>query len=113
MWAVDPPGFGYLLDMVTSTDGGTLWSSEATLAVSPTALYTLELATTPAGRGVAVNGGDTEARPIWVYVIDRAGRTSPARASATPPCSCAPTWATASASSACACACRPRAAATS
>jgi hypothetical protein len=56
--------------MVTSTDGGTLWSSEATLAVSPTALYTLELATNPAGHGVAVNGGDTSARPIWVYVID-------------------------------------------
>jgi hypothetical protein len=70
IWAVDPPGFDYLLDMVTSTDGGTLWSSEATLAVSPTALYTLELATNPAGHGVAVNGGDTEARPIWVYVID-------------------------------------------
>jgi hypothetical protein len=70
LWAVDPPGFDYLLDMVTSTDGGTLWSSEATLAVSPTALYSLELATTPAGHGVAVNGGDTEARPIWVYVID-------------------------------------------
>ena len=70
IWAVDPPGFPYLLDMVTSTDGGTLWSSEATLAVSPTALYTLELATNPAGRGVAVNGGDTNARPIWVYVID-------------------------------------------
>jgi hypothetical protein len=70
IWAVDPPGFPYLLDMVTSTDGGTLWSSEATLAVSPTALYTLELATNPAGRGIAVNGGDTSARPIWVYVID-------------------------------------------
>jgi hypothetical protein len=70
LWAVDPPGFPYLLDMVTSTDGGTLWSSEATLAVSPTALYTLELATNPAGHGVAVNGGDTDARPIWVYVID-------------------------------------------
>ena len=70
IWAVDPPGFPYLLDMVTSTDGGTLWSSEATLAVSPTALYTLELATNPAGHGVAVNGGDTNARPIWVYVID-------------------------------------------
>ena len=38
--------------------------------MSPTALYTLELATTPAGGGIAVNGGDTEARPIWVYVID-------------------------------------------
>jgi hypothetical protein len=70
LWAVDPPGFAYLLDMVTSTDGGALWSSEATLAVSPTALYSLELATNPAGRGVAVNGGDTDARPIWVYVID-------------------------------------------
>jgi hypothetical protein len=70
IWAVDPPGFDYLLDMVTSTDGGALWSSEATLAVSPTALYTLELATNPAGHGVAVNGGDTDARPIWVYVID-------------------------------------------
>jgi hypothetical protein len=70
IWGVDPPGFPYLLDMVISTDGGTLWSSEATLAVSPTALYTLELATNPAGHGVAVDGGDTEARPIWVYVID-------------------------------------------
>jgi hypothetical protein len=70
IWAVDPPGFNYLLDMVTSTDGGALWSSEATLAVSPTALYSLELATNPAGRGVAVNGGDTDPRPIWVYVID-------------------------------------------
>ena len=70
IWAVDPPGFQYLLDMVTSTDGGTLWSSEATLAVSPTALYGLELATNVAGRGIAVSGGDTEARPIWVYVID-------------------------------------------
>jgi hypothetical protein len=70
IWAVDPPGFPYLLDMVTSSDGGALWSSEATLAVSPTALYTLELATNAAGHGVAVNGGDTEARPIWVYVID-------------------------------------------
>lgn len=70
VWAVNPPGFPYLLDMVTSTDGGTLWSSEATLALSNDALYTLELATNPAGRGVAVNGGDTEARPIWVYVID-------------------------------------------
>jgi hypothetical protein len=57
IWAVDPPGFPYLLDMVTSTDGGTLWSSEATLAVSSTALYSLELATNPAGHGVAVNGG--------------------------------------------------------
>jgi hypothetical protein len=70
IWAVNRPGSPYVLDMVTSTDGGTLWSSEATLADSPTALYTLELATTPAGRGVAVNGGDTEARPIRVYVID-------------------------------------------
>jgi hypothetical protein len=70
LWAVDPPGFPYLLDMVTSTDGGTLWSSEATIAVSSTALYSLELATNPAGHGVAVNGGDTNARPIWVYVID-------------------------------------------
>ena len=70
LWAVDPPGFPYLLDIVTSTDGGTLWSSEATIAVSSTALYSLELATNPAGHGVAVNGGDTNARPIWVYVID-------------------------------------------
>jgi hypothetical protein len=70
IFAGDPPGFDYLLNMVTSTDGGTLWSSEATLAVSPSALYTLELATTPAGQGVAVNGGDTEAGPIQVYVID-------------------------------------------
>jgi hypothetical protein len=70
VFAGDPPGFDYLLNMVTSTDGGTLWSSEATIAVSPTALYSLELATNPAGHGVAVNGGDTDARPIWVYVID-------------------------------------------
>ena len=70
IFAGGSPGSGYLLDMVTSTDGGTLWSSEATLAVSPTALYTLELATNPAGHGVAVNGGATEPRPIWVYVID-------------------------------------------
>jgi hypothetical protein len=80
IWAVDPPGFNYLLDMVTSTDGGALWSSEATLAVSPTALYSLELATNPAGRGVAVNGGDTDPRPIWVYVIDsRKGNVARAR----------------------------------
>jgi hypothetical protein len=70
IFAGNPPGFDYLLNMVTSTDGGTLWSSEATLAVRPSALYTLELATNPAGRGVAVDGGSTEARPIWVYVID-------------------------------------------
>ena len=70
VFAGDPPGFPYLLNMVTSTDGGTLWSSEATLATRPTALYTLELATNPAGHGVAVDGGSTEARPIWVYVID-------------------------------------------
>ncbi|HEY7620504.1 MAG TPA: hypothetical protein VH834_12065 [Solirubrobacteraceae bacterium] len=70
LWAVDPPGFDYLLDMVTSTDGGALWSSEATLAISHDALYTLELATNPAGHGVAVNGGDTESAPIWVYVVD-------------------------------------------
>jgi hypothetical protein len=70
VFAGDPPGFGYLLNMVTSTDGGTLWSSEATIAVRSTALYTLELATDPTGRGVAVDGGSTEARPIWVYVID-------------------------------------------
>jgi len=70
VWAVDPPGFPYLLDMVTSTDGGTLWSSEATLAVSATALFTLELATNPAGHGVAVDGGDTDPRAIQVYVID-------------------------------------------
>jgi hypothetical protein len=50
--------------------GRALWSSEATLAVSPSALYTLELATTPGGNGIAVNGGDTEPRPIWVYVVD-------------------------------------------
>lgn len=70
IFAGDPPGFDYLLNMVTSTDGGALWSSEATIAVSPTALYTLELATAPDGSGVAVDGGSTEARPIWVYVID-------------------------------------------
>jgi hypothetical protein len=70
VWAVDPPGFDYLLDMVTSTDGGALWSSEATLAISHDALYTLEVATNPAGHGVAVNGGDTGAGPIWVYVVD-------------------------------------------
>jgi len=70
IWAVNRPGSPYVLDMVTSTDGGTLWSSEATLASRPTALYTLELATNPAGHGVAVDGGDTSARPIWVYVID-------------------------------------------
>ena len=113
IWAVDPPGFDYLLDMVTSTDGGTLWSSEATLAVSPTALYTLELATNPpaaASRSTAAT--PTPARSGSTSST-RARPTSPARASATPPCSCAPTWATASASSACACACRPRAGATS
>jgi hypothetical protein len=70
VFAGDPPGFPYLLNMVTSTDGGTLWSSEATLAVRPTALYTLELAINPAGHGIAVDGGSTEARPIWAYVID-------------------------------------------
>jgi hypothetical protein len=70
LFAGNPASFGYLLNMVTSTDGGTLWSSEATIATSPTALYTLELATNPAGHGVAVNGGDTDPRPIWVYVID-------------------------------------------
>ena len=86
--------------MVTSTDGGTLWSSKATLAVSPTALYTLELAPTLAGAGVAVNGGDTEAGPIWGYVIDPRRANVAARASATPPSSCAPAWATASGSSA-------------
>ena len=70
LFAGNPPGFDYLLNMVTSTDGGTLWSSEATIAISPDALYTLELATNPAGQGIAVNGGDTSARPIWAYVID-------------------------------------------
>ncbi|HEX5922584.1 MAG TPA: hypothetical protein VFY45_02050 [Baekduia sp.] len=70
IWAVNRPGSPYVLDMVTSADGGTLWSSEATIATSPTALYTLELATDPAGHGIAVNGGDTSARPIWAYVID-------------------------------------------
>jgi hypothetical protein len=64
------PGFDYLLDMVTSTDAGALWSSEATLAIRPTALYALEPATNPAGHGVAVDGGSIESRPIWVYVID-------------------------------------------
>jgi hypothetical protein len=70
IFAGDPPGFDYLLNMVTSTDGGTLWSSEATIAISNDALYTLELATAPNGHGVAVNGGDTESAPITVYVID-------------------------------------------
>jgi hypothetical protein len=70
IFAGDPPDFPYLLNMVTSTDGGTLWSSEATIAMSNEALYTLELATAPNGHGVAVNGGDTESAPISVYVID-------------------------------------------
>jgi hypothetical protein len=70
IFAGDPPGFDYLLNMVTSTDGGTLWSSEATIAISNDGLYTLELATAPDGHGVAVNGGDTEAGPITAYVID-------------------------------------------
>ncbi len=70
IFAGGPPGSGYLLNMVTSSDGGTLWSSEATIAVSPTALYTLELATNPAGHGIAVDGGSTDPRPIWAYVID-------------------------------------------
>jgi hypothetical protein len=70
--------------MVTSTDGGALWSSEATLAVSHDALYTLELATNPAGHGVAVNGGDTESAPIWVYVVDpRRANVARARFAAT------------------------------
>jgi len=70
IFAGNPPDFPYLLNMVTSTDGGTLWSSEATIAMSNEALYTLELATAPNGHGVAVNGGDTESAPITVYVID-------------------------------------------
>jgi hypothetical protein len=38
--------------MVTSTDGGTLWSSEATLAISPTALA-----------GAPARAGRTRRRP--------------------------------------------------
>jgi hypothetical protein len=53
LWAVDPPGFAYLLDMVTSTDGGALWSSLVTVARYRDYPSALEGATARDGRGAA------------------------------------------------------------
>ena len=80
VWSWGPPGpFDKLVEIATSTDGGALWSSVATLAETPRPNYELEAAIAPDGVGVAVNGGGTSAEPIVVYVIDP-GRANVARA---------------------------------
>jgi hypothetical protein len=69
-WSVTSPGPGHRMEFAMSLDGGALWSTASTLAVPSEASYGLQAATTPAGNGVVVSGGEGDDAPIEVFVVD-------------------------------------------
>jgi hypothetical protein len=69
-WSRDLPSSGSLVQFSSSLDGGALWSTAATLAVTTEPPPALEAAILPDGSGVLVNASSFEDAPIEVFRVD-------------------------------------------
>ena len=68
---VAPPAqLPILVQFSSSLDGGALWSTPATLAVTSDSNDSLQAAVLPNGSGVLVDGGNTGDEPIQVFQVD-------------------------------------------